>query len=316
MAVSLAVDIEAIRLAHERIRPYVHLTPVLTSNLLNELAGAQLFFKAEHLQRVGAFKMRGAANVVFSLNPTEAEKGVATHSSGNHGAALSCAASLRGIPAFIVVPANANPVKKDAIRSYGGKIIECESTLAARQKTLNEVVAETHALFVPPYDDVGIICGQGTAALELLDAVPDLDSVVTPVGGGGLLAGTATVARALGETGVYGAEPEQADDAYRSFKSGVRVTEHTPDTMADGLQTTLGALNFEILREKVDDILLVSEAEIVSAMRLIWTRMKQVVEPSSAVALAAVLRNPDTFRNKKVGLILTGGNVDLDHLPF
>ena len=254
--------------------------------------------------------------MVFSLSDEQAKAGVATHSSGNHGAALARAAQVRGIPAYIVVPDNAKLAKKSAIASYGGKVIECQSTLAAREETLKQVVSETGALFVPPYDDEGIIAGQGTAALEILEQVNHLDSVVIPVGGGGLLAGCATVFKSAGNVQVYAAEPENADDAYRSFKSGERVTSHVPDTIADGLQTTLGETNFRIIQQYVDDVLLVSESEIIEAMQLIWTRMKQVIEPSSAVTLAAVMRYPDVFRGKDVGLILTGGNVDVGDLPF
>ena len=311
----MTIDIESIQLARQRIRPYIHLTPVLRSKLIDEIAGAQLFFKAEHLQKTGAFKARGALNAVLSLTDAQAKRGVATHSSGNHGSALAMAAQIRGIPAYVVVPKNAKLVKKAAIKSYQGEIIECNSTLAAREQALEKVVADTGALFVPPYDDEKIIRGQGTAALELLEQAPDLDCIVVPVGGGGLLAGIATVASTL-EVKVYGAEPERADDAYRSFKSGVRIATHEPHTLADGLQTTLGELNFDIIKNHVNDILLVSETEIVDSMRIIWSRMKQVVESSSAVTLAAVLRNVPLFQGKKVGLILTGGNVDLSDLPF
>jgi threonine dehydratase len=312
----LALDLKSIQEAAKRIAPYIHETPVLSSDLLDDMAGAELFFKAEHLQKVGAFKARGAVNAVFSLADSEAVKGVATHSSGNHGAALARAAKLRGIPACIVVPDNAKQVKKDAIESYGGEIIECAPTLAAREQKLNEVVAQTGSTFIAPYDDKAIICGQGTVALELIASVPDLDSLVIPVGGGGLLSGCAIVARELSQAKVFAAEPEQADDAYRSFLSDALVTSHEPNTIADGLLTTLGVLNFGVIREKVDEVLLVSEDDIVSAMRLVWTRMKQIIEPSSAVTLAAVLRYPDKFRGRKVGLILTGGNVDLASLPF
>lgn len=312
MSVTFA-DVEA---ARDRIRDYVHETPLLSSQQLDLESGATLFFKAEHLQKVGAFKARGAANAVFSLSDSEAGHGVATHSSGNHGAALARAAQLRGIPAHIVVPENAKSAKVAAISSYGGQVIRCESTLAAREAALEVVVQETGATIIHPYDDVRVIAGQGTTALEILAQTDRLDSVVIPVGGGGLLAGSSVVFKTQSAVKVYGAEPASADDAYRSFKSGVRVTSHTPKTMADGLQTTLGETNFAIIREQVDDILLVSEDEIVAAMRLIWSRLKQVVEPSSAVTLAAVLKYPELFQNQKVCLVLTGGNLDLDDLPF
>jgi len=301
--------------AAARIAPYIHRTPVFESERLNAMANARLFFKCENFQKAGAFKSRGASNAVFALNDAEAERGVATHSSGNHGSALARAAQLRGIPAWIVVPENAKAVKKATIREYGANIIECESTLAAREETSARVVQETGALFVPPYDDDRIIAGQGTAALELADQVPELEALVVPVGGGGLLAGSAIVCDARG-IDVFGAEPEMADDAYRSLTSGERVVTHVPNTIADGLLTTLGERNFDIIKDKVDDILLVSETEIVDAMSLLWTRMKIVVEPSAAVTLAAILRYADRFAGKRVGAILTGGNVDLGHLPF
>ena len=312
----MAVTLNDVVAARARIRPYIHETPVLSSELLNREAGATLLFKCEHLQKVGAFKARGAANTVFSLSPVEAKLGVATHSSGNHGAALARAAQLRGIPAHIVVPNNAKLAKVLAIEGYGGRVIRCESNLAAREATLKQVVAETNATVVHPYDDERVIAGQGTTALEILEQVDDLDGVVIPVGGGGLLAGSSCVFKAMSDVKVYGAEPKMADDAYRSFTSGVRVTEHTPKTIADGLQTTLGEKNFDMIRELVDGILLVSEDELVSAMGLIWSRLKQVVEPSSAVTLAAVIKYPDLFQNRKICLILTGGNVDLADLPF
>lgn len=306
---------EDIRDASERIAAYIHKTPVMTSELIDQMAGCELFFKCENLQKVGAFKSRGAVNAVFSLDADQALHGVATHSSGNHGSALARAAGLRGIPAWIVVPENAKSVKKATIREYGATLITCESTLAAREAKLAEVLAETGAIFIPPYDDDAIIAGQGTAALELVEQVSGLDSIVAPVGGGGLLAGAALVGAEYGVS-AYGAEPEMADDAFRSMASGKLVTSHTPNTIADGLLTTLGEKNFNIIKDKVEKILLVSEVEIVDAMRLLWTRLKLVVEPSAAVSLAAILRYPDLFRDKRVGAILTGGNVDLDHLPF
>jgi threonine dehydratase len=304
----MPVTIEDINAAYLRIRPHIHRTPVMQSESLDELAGCKMFFKCENLQKAGAFKSRGAVNAVFSISDQQLSKGVATHSSGNHGAALARAASLRCIPAYIVVPENAKQVKKEAIRAYGAEIIECEATLQARESTLAQVVRDTGARVVHPYDDDLVIAGQGTAALEFLDQVSELDSLIVPVGGGGLLAGTAIVAYPA--TAVYGAEPETADDAYRSFQSGQRVKSHIPNTICDGLLTTVGERNFEIINEKVSDILLVSEEEIIDAMSLLWTRLKQVVEPSSAVTLAAVLRNRALFSGLRVGLVLTGGNVD------
>lgn len=311
----MTVTIDDINEAAERIAPWIEHTPVMRSESLDRLVGAELHFKCEHLQKAGAFKSRGAVNAVFSLPKDQAQKGVATHSSGNHGSALARAAMLAGIPAWIVVPANAKEAKKEAIRSYGGEIIECEPTLEARQATLEEVVAQTGAIFIPPYDDDRIIAGQGTAALELAEQVPFLDAIVTPVGGGGLLAGTAIVGRER-RIRVFGGEPEMADDARRSFITGERVASHVPNTIADGLLTTLGERNFEIIREHAEDILLVSEHDIVSAMGLLWTRLKQVVEPSAAVSLASIIVHRHIFEGKKVGLVLTGGNVDINNLPF
>lgn len=293
----------------------IHTTPVLTSHLVNNIAGCELFFKCENLQKVGAFKARGAVNTVFSLSEQALAKGVATHSSGNHGAALARAAALKGAPAYIVVPENAKQVKKEAIASYGGKIITCEPTLAAREAALERVLEDTGAYFVHPYNDAKIIAGQGTAALELVEQTSALDAIVVPVGGGGLLAGSSLVAEQV-NIPVYGAEPEGADDTYRSFHSGELVTEHVPNTICDGLLTTVGEENFTIIRRLAADILLATDDEVRNAVRLIWTRMKMVVEPSSAIALAVVLRNPGLFSGKRVAVMLTGGNVDLDHLPI
>ncbi len=301
--------------AADEIRSHVHQTPVFTCNLIDELLGASLFFKCENLQKAGAFKARGAVNAVFNLDAQSLERGVATHSSGNHGAALARAAQIRGVPAYIVVPENARQVKLDAIASYGGEITTCTPTLAAREATLRSVIARTGATEIHPYDNPDIICGQGTAGLELVEQVSRLDAMIVPVGGGGLLAGCGLVAAKTGIT-IYGAEPQMADDAHRSFHTGERVTQHSPQTMCDGLQTTLGAANFSIIQRTVKDILLCSEAEITEAMRLIWSRMKLVVEPSSAIVLAAAIRNRSLFTGRRVGLILTGGNVDLANLPF
>ncbi len=311
----MAVSLSDVLAARQLISSCIHVTPVFTSHLVDRQVSASVFFKCENLQKAGAFKARGAANAVFLLTDDVAAKGVATHSSGNHGSALARAAQLRGIPAFIVVPSNAKAVKKAAILEYGGQVIECEPTLAARERTLAEVVERTGANFVPPYDDDRVIAGQGTAMLELLEQVPALDMVVVPVGGGGLLAGTALVCEGHGIR-VYGAEPVGADDAYRSFASGERVVSHVPDTIADGLLTTLGAKNFDVIAHHVQGILLASDDEIVAAMRLLWSRMKLVVEPSAAITLSVIQKHPEVFAGKRVGAILTGGNVDLDHLPF
>ena len=310
----MAMSLQHVLEARRRIQGFIHTTPVMQSLHLNERTGSDLFFKCEHLQKTGAFKARGAANAVFALSDEKAKTGVATHSSGNHGAALARAAQLRGIPAWIVVPENALSSKKAAIRHYGAEIIECASTLDARESSLAALVTDKQCQVVPPYDDALVIAGQGTAGLELTEQVDHLDCIVAPVGGGGLLAGC--VLAADSKIAVYGAEPVGADDAYRSFQAGVRVDSHTPTTIADGLRTVLGVSNFEIIQSSVKDILLVSEDEIIDAMALLWTRLKQVVEPSSAVTLAAILRNPDVFRGKRVGLMLTGGNVDIEDLPF
>ncbi len=303
--------------AHQRIEHLIHETPVLTSQSLDDISGVQLFFKCENFQKAGAFKFRGATNAVLSLSEKDAQKGVLTHSSGNHAAALSLAARMRNIVAHIVMPRNAPAVKKAAVRSYGGRIYECEPTLTARETTAAEVQAKTGAILIHPYNNENIIAGQGTAALELLQKVSDLDMVLAPVGGGGLISGTAVCAKSLNpQIRVFGCEPENADDACRSFHAGKIIPVQNPDTIADGLRTSLGEKTFPLIQRFVDDILLVAEEEIVFAMRLIWERMKIIVEPSAAVPFAAVLRNGDMFRHKKVGLILSGGNVDVGHLPF
>ncbi len=310
-------SLKDIRMAADRIQPYVHHTPVLSSHLVDEWLGAGVFFKCENFQRVGAFKMRGASNVVFSLSEEVAQKGVATHSSGNHAQALALAARLRGIPAWIVMPENAPEVKRNAVKGYGAEIRFCKPTLQAREETLKEVVRETGSHFVPPYDDPRIIAGQGTAALELLEQQPELDIIIAPVGGGGLMCGTAITARSQspGIT-VYGAEPAGADDAWQSYHSGKLIPQTNPNTIADGLRTSLSDLTFEIIHTHLDDLLRVSELGIVEAMRFIWERMKIIIEPSSAVPVAAMHEYPDLFQGKRVGIILSGGNVDLKHLPW
>lgn len=311
------VTIEDIRAAAARIGDHVHRTPVVTGRSLDAWAGCRLFFKCENLQRVGAFKMRGASNAVFSLTDEEAACGVATHSSGNHAQALALAARLRGVPAHVVMPVSAPAVKRRAVAGYGAVIHDCEATLAARESTLAQVVAETGAAFVHPYDDERVIAGQGTAALELLDEVPDLDLVVTPVGGGGLLAGTAVAVTALAPGArVYAAEPAGADDAARSLAAGEIVPSVDPDTVCDGLLTSLGQHNFPIIREHVAGIWTVDDGATLAALRMIWERLKIIVEPSGAIPLAAVKNNPGVTSNKRVGVILSGGNIDLENLPW
>ncbi len=303
--------------AHERIEPHIHKTPVLTSSYFNELTGAELFFKCENFQKAGVFKARGASNAVFSLGNDMLEKGVATHSSGNHALSLSYAAGRRGIPCTVVMPRTAPQAKKDAVKGYGGRIIECEPSTSSREAVFAEVVAETGAEFVHPYNDHRVIAGQGTCSNELLKQVEGLDAVIAPIGGGGMVSGTClTLSNLAPEVKIYAAEPEQADDAMRSFKAGHIIADDAPETIADGLKVPLKDLTWHFVSNHVSDILTVSEQEIIDAMKLIWKRMKIVMEPSSAVPLAAIIKNKDTFAGKRVGIIITGGNVDLDLLPW
>jgi threonine dehydratase len=312
-----APDLAAIRAARERIRAHVRRTPLLSSSALDAVVGARLVFKCENLQEIGAFKARGACNAVLSLSAAEAARGVVTHSSGNHGAALAWAASRRGIPAWVVMPSNAAAVKQEAIRSFGGTIRYCESTVAARETTCAAVQAETGATLIHPYNDWSVIAGQGTAALELLEDVPDLDAVITPVGGGGLLSGTAIAAKSLEPTiRVYGAEPAGADDAARSLRAGRIVPQTDPRTIADGLRSSLGEKTFAVIRSRVNGIGTASEEAIVEAMRLIWEKLRIVIEPSAAVPLACLLERTLAVERLRVGVILSGGNVDLDRLPW
>ena len=302
--------------AAARIAPHAHATPVLTSHALDAEAGANLHFKAEQLQRVGAFKFRGACNAVFSLDPAQAARGVVTHSSGNHGAALALAAKLRGIPCHVVVPDGAVQAKLAAIEHYGAILHRCAPTIAAREATCAQVQADTGGTIVHPYTDPRVIAGQGTAALELLTAQPDLDALVVPLGGGGLAAGAALAMRALAPScELFLAEPEGAADGARSFARGTLDIDFVPDTVCDGLRGTLGAINFDLLRTAGAQVLTVDDARTIAAMRLLWTRTKQLVEPSSAIALAAVLAHPAQFARRRVGIVLSGGNVDLDALP-
>ena len=303
--------------AGRRIGPFINRTPVLTCGTLDAMSGASLFFKCENFQKAGAFKARGAMNAVLSLSEEEAKKGVATHSSGNHAAALSLAAARRGIPAYVVMPSNAPPVKVAAVRGYGGRITFCEPTLEARETGLAAVIGETGATAVHPFDDRRVVAGQGTAAMELLEDHDDLEVIAAPVGGGGLLSGTSIAARAKGRRrAVYGCEPRNADDAQRSFRSGKLVPSVNPDTIADGLRTSLSPLTLSIIMENVEDIVTVSEDEIVAAMRLVFERMKIVIEPSSAVAVAAALSGRMNVTGKKAGIIISGGNVDTAALPW
>ncbi len=311
------VGIDDIRAAAERIRPYAHRTPILTSSTMDALTGARVFFKCENFQRVGAFKFRGACNAVYSLDDATAARGVATHSSGNHAQALALAARIRGIAACIVMPRDAPRVKVDAVRGYGARIVFAGAAPEDREKTLQEVVSETGAEFVHPSDDLRVIAGQGTASLEIFEDLPDLDIIITPVGGGGLLSGTALAARALSpSTRVIGAEPAAADDAWRSFTTGTLHKSGNPHTIADGLRTSLGPHTFPIVRACVDRIVTASEESIAAAMRLVWERMKVVIEPSAAVALAVLLDGSLEAKGKRVAIVFSGGNVDLDSLPW
>jgi Threonine dehydratase len=318
---------DAILEAHGRIAPRVHRSPVLTSESLNALTGARLFLKCENFQKTGSFKIRGATNAIFSLSDRDASRGIVTQSSGNHGAAVACAAAWRGVPAYIVMPRNAPPVKARAIESYGGEITYCEPNVSSRNEVCTRVQAETGAVLIHPFDNDLIIAGQATAAKELLEEVPDLDAVFAPVSGGGLLSGTSLGAHGLRpEVRIFGCEPERADEAYRSFISGQLESLESSDTIADGLRASLSPRTFAIIRDHVERILLVSEAEIIAAMRTVWERVKIVIEPSAAVAIAPLLKH-GAVRNlalpprsdakpPKLGIIFSGGNVDLSSLPF
>jgi threonine dehydratase len=303
--------------AANRIGKYIHRTPILTSENLNSIFGCQLYFKCENLQKTGAFKSRGAVNAVFSLRDDEITNGVCTHSSGNHAAALSRAAMLREVDAHIVMPENSSKVKIAAVKHYGGKITFCKSTLNSRETTLKKVIEQSGALEIHPYDDPRIIAGQATASLEIFEDMDTLDIIMAPVGGGGLLSGTALATKYFSkETKIIAAEPEQADDAFRSFITKTFTPSVNPNTIADGLRTSLGEWTFPIIMQNVDEIVTVSEKGIVAAMRLIWERMKIIVEPSSAVPLAAIMENKFDPKGKKIGIIFSGGNVDLENLPW
>lgn len=307
-------DVQA---AAARIEPYIHHTPIMRCSAIDEIVGASVHFKCENLQKVGAFKFRGACNTVLSLSEKEIENGIATHSSGNHGAAVALAARIRGTTAVVVMPSNTSAVKQAAVAHYGARIVHCEPNDESRRRTLEAIIAEEGRTLVHPFDDVRVIAGQGTAALEFLEQVPDLDIIMTPVGGGGLLSGTATVVAALSpKTRVIGAEPAGADDTYQSFRAGHIIPVGVPDTIADGLRTTVGELTFPIIARHVSDIVRVSEEAIVEAMRLTWQRTKLIVEASAAVPLAALLEGTVDVRDARVGIIISGGNVDLDALPW
>ena len=310
-------NLNDIQAAHERIKPYIHHTPVMSSTLINRMFDAEIYLKCENFQKVGAFKFRGATNAVVQLGDNARKNGVVTHSSGNHAAAVTLAAAAVGVRAYIVMPENAPLVKKNAVAGYGADITFCKPTLQAREENTLRIMERTGATLIHSYDDFNVICGQGTAALELLADKPGLDIIVVPVGGGGLISGISTASKGISEDIlVFGAEPLNADDAYRSFVSGSLVPSVNPQTIADGLLTSLSERTFGIIKKNVDNIYTVSEYSIIKAMHLIWERMKIIVEPSSATSLAVIMENPELFKNKSVGLIITGGNVDLTKLPF
>jgi threonine dehydratase len=302
---------------HERIKPFIHNTPIIKSELLNKLIGSKIYFKCDNFQKMGAFKMRGATNAIMQLSNKEKIKGVVTHSSGNFAQALSLGAKSLKVPAYIVMPESATAVKKEAVKNYEGILFECKATLKEREIKAREIVKEKGAKFIHPSNDLNVIIGQGTACKELLEKQPDLDFVFVPVGGGGLIAGSALAAKYFGKKcKVIGGEPFEVDDAYRSLKSGKIETNLTTNTIADGLKTQLGDINFPIIKKHVERIIRVTENEIISSLRLIWERLKIVCEPSCAVALAALIREKENFKNKNIGIIISGGNVDLSKLPF
>jgi threonine dehydratase len=303
--------------AHARIAPHIHRTPILTSSYLDALTGASLFFKCENFQKAGAFKVRGASNAVFGLSDADAARGVATHSSGNHALSLSYAAGRRGIPCAVVMPRTAPQAKKDAVRGYGGTITECEPSTTSREDAFAWVQAQTGADFVHPYNDPRVIAGQATCSRELMEQVQGLEQVIAPIGGGGMISGTCLTLSAIApKVQIFAAEPKQADDALRSLRAGHIIADDAPDTVADGLKVPLKDLTWHFVKSRVTDILTASEQEIIDAMRLTWARMKIVIEPSCAVPLATILKNADVFRGRRVGVIITGGNVDLDKLPW
>ena len=302
---------------HNRIKPFIHNTPVLTSSYINEITGADVYFKCENFQKMGAFKMRGAANAILRLSDEQKSNGVITHSSGNHAQAISLAAKKIGIKAYIVMPSNAPEIKKEAVKGYGAELIECESNLEAREAAAKDVVHSKSATFIHPSNNLDVIIGQGTATKELIEQYGSFDHILVPIGGGGLIAGSALAAKYFGKNcTVIGAEPFEVDDAFRSLKSGKIETNETANTIADGLKTQLGDKNFPIIKNEVKSIIRITEEEIIESMKIIWERLKIICEPSCSLPLAAVLKNKETFRNKKVGIIISGGNVDLNNLPF
>ena len=302
---------------HNRIKPFIHNTPVLTSSYINEISGAEVYFKCENFQKMGAFKMRGASNAILRLSNEQKNNGVVTHSSGNHAQAISLAAKKIGIKAYIVMPSNAPEIKKEAVKGYGGELIECEPNLEAREAAAQDVVDSKSATFIHPSNNIDVILGQGTATKELIEQYGSFDHILVPIGGGGLIAGSALAAKYFGKNcTVIGAEPFEVDDAYRSLKSGKIETNESANTIADGLKTQLGDKNFPIIKDEVKSIIRITEEEIIESMKIIWERLKIICEPSCSLPLAAVLKNKETFRNKKVGIIISGGNVDLNNLPF
>jgi threonine dehydratase len=321
-SMTYAATLSDIRAAADRIKPYAHRTPIITCATINQMAGCQIFFKCEHMQKIGAFKFRGACNAIMKLDDKVAERGVVTHSSGNHAQAVALAATLRGIAAHIVMPTTASDIKRTAVRGYGGNVIDCDPDTASRENTADQVREKTGATLIHPYDNDDIIAGQGTAAMELIEDADDLDAIITPVGGGGLLSGTCVASKALKpDIRVFAGEPTGADDAARSMRSNSIMPQDAPDTIADGLLTSLGTRNWPIIRDHVEKIITVDDDKTVHAMRLMWQRAKLLIEPSSAVAVAALLS--DTFKTiqndqsiKRIGMILTGGNVDVDNLPW
>lgn len=317
MTLAEALTIDDMRAAHARIRPHINRTPVLRSQYLDDLTGAQIFFKCENFQEAGAFKVRGACNAVFGLSDEAAARGVCTHSSGNHALSLSYAAGRRGIPCNVVMPRTAPQAKKDAVRRYGGIITECAPSTTSREAVFAEVQAATGGEFVHPYNDPRVICGQATCSAEMLEQVEGLDTVVAPIGGGGMISGTClTLSNLAPDVQIYAAEPEQADDAYRSFKAGHIIADDAPQTIADGLKVPLKENTWHFVSRFVTDIQTASEQDIIDAMKITWKHLRIVMEPSCAVPLAVILNNPDVYKGRRVGVVITGGNVDLDNLPW
>ena len=302
---------------HNRIKPFIHNTPVLTSNYVNEITGAEVYFKCENFQKMGAFKMRGAANAILRLSDEQKSNGVVTHSSGNHAQAISLAAKKIGIKAYIVMPSNAPKIKKEAVKGYGGELIECESNIEAREAAAKDLVDSKNATFIHPSNNLDVIIGQGTASKELIEQYGSFDHILVPIGGGGLIAGSALAAKYFGDNcSVIGTEPFEVDDAYRSLITGKIETNITTNTIADGLRTQLGDKNFPIILNEVKEIIRITEDEIINSMKLIWQRLKIICEPSCSLPLAGLLKNKDKFKGKKIGIIITGGNIDLDNLPY